>query len=322
MAGPRGDEGGGGGGGGFWGPVTASVDWCEPNYALSPFVAEFWNTLSNLPPVLVGALGFWAAWRRRGRSGATLQPRAVALSYWTLIVVFVGSIVFHATLTYAGQLLDELPMIYGVLYLHDALTPGASRLARAGLAALAVGVSIVMFVLRHSPLPLQLSYGTFVVSLVVRSFYLDHTLRGRLRRHLLGISFVSYGSGFAAWLLDQHFCARVQHLHVRTRVAALAAAAAAAPFAHPRRRAAARLVAPPHRLRPLRVDPVPRRLPPRRAARALQADAAGRRARAAVCRGAARTRRALSLSPPRGRRGSRPYASAAKRGTTRHTRRS
>lgn len=30
----------------FAAQVTASIDWCETNYAWSPFVAEFWNTVS------------------------------------------------------------------------------------------------------------------------------------------------------------------------------------------------------------------------------------------------------------------------------------
>ena len=29
--------------------ITASVDWCEQNFAVFPFVAEFWNTLSSVP---------------------------------------------------------------------------------------------------------------------------------------------------------------------------------------------------------------------------------------------------------------------------------
>jgi hypothetical protein len=31
---------------GFWGVPTASINWCEQNYAVIPWVAEFWNTLS------------------------------------------------------------------------------------------------------------------------------------------------------------------------------------------------------------------------------------------------------------------------------------
>ncbi len=33
---------------GFWGPRTASVDWCEPNYVWSHYVAEWWNTITSV----------------------------------------------------------------------------------------------------------------------------------------------------------------------------------------------------------------------------------------------------------------------------------
>ena len=35
------------------------------------------------------------------------------LAYFTLIVIGVGSTLFHMTLKYEMQLLDEIPMIYG-----------------------------------------------------------------------------------------------------------------------------------------------------------------------------------------------------------------
>ena len=25
---------------GYWGPVTASIDWCETNYQVTPYIAE------------------------------------------------------------------------------------------------------------------------------------------------------------------------------------------------------------------------------------------------------------------------------------------
>jgi len=33
---------------GYWGPRTATIDWCESNYEITHFIAEFWNTISNL----------------------------------------------------------------------------------------------------------------------------------------------------------------------------------------------------------------------------------------------------------------------------------
>jgi dihydroceramidase len=42
---------------GFWGPSTSSVDWCESNYEITEYMAEFNNTLSSLSLVLAGLLG-------------------------------------------------------------------------------------------------------------------------------------------------------------------------------------------------------------------------------------------------------------------------
>ena len=43
----------------YWGPVTANIDWCETNYAVSPYVAEFFNTLSSLAFVAAGVYGMF-----------------------------------------------------------------------------------------------------------------------------------------------------------------------------------------------------------------------------------------------------------------------
>ena len=38
----------GNGGGGVWGNPTALIDWCEENYVVTTYVAEFWNTLRSV----------------------------------------------------------------------------------------------------------------------------------------------------------------------------------------------------------------------------------------------------------------------------------
>ena len=65
---------------GFWGPVTSSVDWCEHNYEVSYYVAEFFNCFSNLAIVAAGLLGL----RNALRHG---YPRRVLVLYTAITVI-------------------------------------------------------------------------------------------------------------------------------------------------------------------------------------------------------------------------------------------
>jgi len=196
---------------GFWGPVTSSVDWCESNYTWNWYIAEFWNTLSNFPPLIWGLFGLYLATRYSKVKKATVQPMLIWLGYFVPIIVFAGSSCFHATLTYTGQLLDELPMIYGSLYLHFMLNTRAWRGCLGATLLLLCGVAITVFmiVLRDSPLPLQLSYGAVVAVLVVRSALARFELNDPLAAHLIDVGALTYMVGFALWLLEQGICPRL-----------------------------------------------------------------------------------------------------------------
>ena len=94
---------------GFWSRygAPASVDWCEANYVVVPWIAEWWNVLSSAPMALVGLIALWRAYR---------APWRVEARFWLcfagLTIVGVGSMAFHGTLLHAAQALDELPMVY------------------------------------------------------------------------------------------------------------------------------------------------------------------------------------------------------------------
>ncbi|KAI8643799.1 alkaline phytoceramidase family protein [Parasitella parasitica] len=89
---------------GYWGPVTSSVDWCEENYTHTHYIAEFWNTVSSLAMVALGFLGVALHHKSLGWR--------LSASYLLIVVVGIGSVLFHATLQFEHQMWDEVPMVW------------------------------------------------------------------------------------------------------------------------------------------------------------------------------------------------------------------
>ncbi|XP_023225096.1 alkaline ceramidase 3-like [Centruroides sculpturatus] len=138
---------------GFWGKPTATLDWCERNYEVTFYIAEFWNTLSNLAMLLPAIWGGWQAWK----DGLELR---FLLSHFFLLVVGCGSWWFHMTLQYGMQLFDELPMVWGSLILVYALAEVNSPPKK-----------------RNVPLIIGLILYGLVVTIVSNSLITDHEMK-------------------------------------------------------------------------------------------------------------------------------------------------
>ncbi|KAJ1982743.1 hypothetical protein H4R35_000102 [Dimargaris xerosporica] len=92
----------------FWHPHTASVDWCEDNYAVSPYVVEFYNSLSSLAMIFFGEYG--------ARTAIVANDPRLLRVFRLITVVGIGSVLFHATLKHTTQMMDELPMVWVMAY--------------------------------------------------------------------------------------------------------------------------------------------------------------------------------------------------------------
>lgn len=85
--------------------LKSTVDWCEENYAVTDFIAEFWNTITFIP-ILVSAI-YWRSLFPR----LFVFDRSFHHVFWYLVTVSIGTALFHGTLLYKYQLVDELPMV-------------------------------------------------------------------------------------------------------------------------------------------------------------------------------------------------------------------
>ncbi|KAI1773173.1 ceramidase [Hypoxylon cercidicola] len=90
---------------GAWSPPTSSANFCEEDYVISRYIAEFINSLTNLAYVYF-ALRFMYG---RGSRGL-FRPKTDFMSV-SLLVLGICSFLFHASLRQTLQFADELGML-------------------------------------------------------------------------------------------------------------------------------------------------------------------------------------------------------------------
>lgn len=200
---------------GFWGTPTSTIDWCEENYVVSHYVAEWSNTLTNSIFVLLAAFVTYSALRNR------LETRFIMIGLG-FGLVGVGSWLFHMTLQYKYQLLDELPMVYATCIPawsifceeKDSLkrTPSVAKQWTVGmLIFMGANILTLIYLIYRDPTIHQVGYAIINVIVIISAGILTskHVQDPRARRNLhvsmlLGITL--FLAGFFLWQLDVHFC--------------------------------------------------------------------------------------------------------------------
>ncbi|MFN0064475.1 MAG: ceramidase [Myxococcaceae bacterium] len=193
---------------GTWGAPTSTVDWCEANYALTPYVAELFNTLSSVAILVAGLLGVARHWK--------ILERRFLFAFVGLALVGVGSVAFHGTLRFELQMLDELPMLYLViLMVYILVERGPQR--RLGLifpAGLAVYAIIATYLCAFTRGPLQfwifqVGFGSLEFFSLVNVYWVQRKAESAAVRRLYSVGMGAYAIAILGWFVDLRFCAHL-----------------------------------------------------------------------------------------------------------------
>ncbi|CAM1296454.1 ACER3 (predicted) [Pycnogonum litorale] len=191
---------------GIWGIPTSTLDWCERNYEVTPYMAEFWNTISNVFLMVPPFYGAVLAWRDN------IEKKYI-LSYFSLFLVGVGSTLFHMTLKYEMQLCDELPMVYGSFVLvycqAEIVCKGNPKFMKRLLIGLILYSIIftVIYVGVKNPIFHQWVYGIIVSVILILNIYIARVISSAPTLFLW--SAVFYILAFFCWNIDNIFCSKL-----------------------------------------------------------------------------------------------------------------
>lgn len=198
---------------GYWGVPTSTIDWCEENYVVSSFVAEALNTTTN---AFFMGLAVFAIYHAHNNK---LETR-FKLTAFGFLLVGVGLWLFHMTLRYEYQLLDELPMIYATCIpfwsiFSEFKTPRQLVAVGVGIFSAANLLTFVYLKVLKDPTLHQASYALLNAAIIYRSFTLArthvreaHALRQLNKTMVFGVAI--FGFGYLLWNLDIHLCLQVR----------------------------------------------------------------------------------------------------------------
>ncbi|KAI5965964.1 YDC1 [Candida pseudojiufengensis] len=197
---------------GFWGIPTSTIDWCEENYVVSTYIAEALNTVTNSVFITLALFAILQAYKNH------LEPRFIFTAFG-FFLVGAGSWMFHMTLQYKYQLLDELPMIYATCIpfwsvFSERKSKNESILIGIGIFTAANTLTAIYLYFRD-PTIHQVAYAILNGFIIVKSIYLtkenvyDKKAVTQLNYcAVFGVGIFLFG--YFLWNLDIHFCDQVR----------------------------------------------------------------------------------------------------------------
>ncbi|KAM0208523.1 hypothetical protein ACHAPA_003504 [Fusarium lateritium] len=205
---------------GAWSPPTSRANFCEEDYAISFYLAEFVNALTNVTYVYFALRSMYGK-----RSRGLFAPDWDFMSVSLLVLGF-GSFLFHATLRQTLEFVDELSMLLlswsmlrSLLILRQ--SPQNVRLISTVLAVFFISFSI--FYIRSAKIIYQvIGFWVSLILIGVRVRYLFNWAKpGFSKENVRNWSIRVWTAtftclfGYLIWNIDLEFCAELRNLRQR-----------------------------------------------------------------------------------------------------------
>ncbi|RFU25931.1 hypothetical protein B7463_g10397, partial [Scytalidium lignicola] len=205
---------------GAWSPPTSKANFCEEDYIITVYIAEFINSLTNLVYVYFALRHMYGP-----GSHGLFKPKSDFMSI-SLLVLGISSFLFHASLRQALQFADELAMLSLSWSLLQGILTGRRSSAYDWFINIILAVVFPLFavfyvwtgkIIYHAT-----AFAVIMVLITVRGHYLfywrvprfpeDKCYGWRVRgRKALVFFLVAY----ALWNIDLEYCAELRRLRER-----------------------------------------------------------------------------------------------------------
>jgi hypothetical protein len=176
------------------------VEWCEAHtdpYLYSSYIAELTNTISNAAFIIIALLSIYE-----------FNHPLFRKCNICLFAIGIGSTIFHATDTYLGQILDELPMsILTYYYISIACHIQRWRFPRVIYISLSTLAWSLYISLRIYTIFLSLFVVQLLIPVLVIVFYIHKT---PYQKQLLMCSFVMVIIAKSCWIYERYLHATFQ----------------------------------------------------------------------------------------------------------------
>ncbi|KNE66449.1 hypothetical protein AMAG_11586 [Allomyces macrogynus ATCC 38327] len=181
--------------------TDALIDWCEGNFEVLSYVAEFCNTFSNVIQLslAVSAMAIASKYQYGAR---------FIVAFGGIAIVAIGSCLFHGTLTYHMQLLDEVPMLlasgiatYCCITPHRAKPPTWTSILSLGLPILVTAI----YLSNRIPEFFQVAHGIQLLAVIALNIS-NWRVAPSPSRALFVRALFAYAGAFALWNADTVLC--------------------------------------------------------------------------------------------------------------------